>query len=114
MAARGAGPSEDDRSDEAWIRVGDGERSIRLRSLSQHLKRGGLLTEVRLIEGSDGLWTIWFRLSDRNGEFRLNQFDADLPKAYKDVALALATIRSDFGFYGVIPCSTERRPAESP
>ena len=111
MAAKPASTRQEDPADEAWVRTADGERSVRLRSLSQYIKKGGALTEVRLLEAADGLWTIWFRLSDRPGEFRLNQFDYDQPKTYKDVALAIATIRDDFGFYGTIALSTERRPA---
>ena len=111
MAAKLASTSEDDPADEAWVRTADGERSVRLRSLSQYIKKGGALTEVRLLEGEAGLWTIWVRLSDRTGEFRLNQFDSDQPKTYKDVALAIATIRDDFSFYGTIALSTERRGA---
>jgi hypothetical protein len=109
VAAKSASTVQDESADEAWVRTADGERSVRLRSLSQYIKKGGLLTEVRLLEGADGLWTIWFRLSDRPGEFRLNQFDYDQPKTYKDVALAIATIREDFGFFGSIALSTERR-----
>jgi len=109
VAAKLANTSQDDPADEAWVRTADGERSVRLRSLSQYIKKGGALTEARLIESADGLWTIWFRLSERPGEFRLNQFDYDQPKTYKDVALAIATIRDDFGFYGTIALSTERR-----
>ena len=109
MAAKLASTSKDDPADEAWVRTADGEHSVRLRSLTQFIKKGGALTEVRLVEGEDGLYTIWFRLSDRPGEFRLNQYDFDQPKTYKDVALAIATIRDDFGFYGAIALSTERR-----
>jgi len=112
VAAKLASTTQDDPADEAWVRTADGERSVRLRSLSHYIKKGGALTEARLIEGADGLWTIWFRLSDRPGEFRLNQFDYDQPKTYKDVALAIATIRDDFGYYGALSLSTERRSAD--
>jgi len=101
--------TDDDSGDEAWVRSADGERSVRLRSLNQYIKRGVRVVEARLIEGADGLFTIWVRLSDPPGEFRLNQYDYDQPKTYKDLNLAVATIRNDFGFHGSIVLSTERR-----
>jgi hypothetical protein len=103
---------EADRSDEAWIRTSNSDESIRIRSLTQILQRGAALTEARLIELEDETWTIWFRLSDRPGEFRLNLAKFDQPKTYKDVALAIAAIRQDFGYLGTIFLSTERRPAK--
>ena len=101
----------DDDTDDAWIRLPGGEMSIRVRSLTNYLNKGGRLVHARLIEDTEGLYSVWMRLADRPGEFRLNQFDYDQPKTYKDVALAIATIRDDFGFYGTIALSTERRPA---
>ncbi len=101
---------EADRSDEAWIRTSNSDESIRIRSLTMILQRGAALTEARLIELEDETWTIWFRLSDRPGEFRLNLAKFDQPKTYKDVALAIAAIRQDFGYLGTIFLSTDRRP----
>ena len=109
MAAQPASKPVDDLAEEAWLRLADGERSVRLRSLSQYLKRGEQVTEVRLIEGADGLYTIWVRLTDRPGEFRVNQYDVDEPKTYKDLNLAVAAIRDDFGYLGTIALSTDRR-----
>ena len=103
---------EADRSDEAWIRTSNNDESTRIRSLTQILQRGAALTEARLIELEEETWTIWFRLSDRPGEFRLNLAKFDQPKTYKDVALAIAAIRQDFGYLGTIFLSTERRPAK--
>ncbi|MDZ4374942.1 MAG: hypothetical protein U1C74_26480 [Phenylobacterium sp.] len=105
---------EADRSEEAWIRTSNSDESIRIRSLTMILQRGAALTEARLIELEDQTWTIWFRLSDRPGEFRLNLAKFDQPKTYKDVALAIATIRDDFGYLGTIFLSTERRPGRTP
>ncbi len=82
---------------------------IRLRSLTRYLRQGVTLTEVRLIESEEGLWTIWLRLSDRAGEFQLHKQDVAEPRVYKDLGLAVATIRKEFGYLGTIALSTERR-----
>ena len=100
--------AEADRSDEAWIRTANSDQSVRIRSLTMILQRGATLTDVRLIEQDDETWSIWFRLSDRTGEFRLNLAKSDEAKTYRDVALAFATIREDFGYIGPITCLTER------
>ncbi len=100
--------SQDDEQ-EIWIRLGNGELAVRLRHLQDILKRGAAVTEARLLEDADENWTIWLRLSDRPGEFRLNQVRVDEPKAYRDVALAINAIRQDFGYVGPLTLSTERR-----
>lgn len=97
-----------DRIDEAWIQSSTPDRAIRVRSLSQILDRGTKLTEARLLEGEDGLWSMFVRLSDRPGEFRLNLYKSADPKTYKDVALAIATLREDFGYFGPITLSTDK------
>ena len=102
-------PLEDEPAEEAWVRTADGERMIRLRSLTRYLRQGVTLTEVRLIESEEGLWTIWLRLSDRAGEFQLHKQDVAEPRVYKDLGLAVATIRKEFGYLGTITLSTERR-----
>ena len=72
--------AEADRSDEAWIRTANSDQSVRIRSLTMILQRGATLTDVRLIEQDDETWSIWFRLSDRTGEFRLNLAKSDEAK----------------------------------
>ncbi|WP_340647639.1 hypothetical protein [Phenylobacterium sp.] len=81
-----------------------------MRSLSVYLSNGGALTDVRLVEGEDERWTMFVRLINRPGEYRLNLFKSDQPKTYRDVDLAIATIRDDFGYYGSITLATEQRP----
>ena len=110
MAASGPkGPSEDDPADEAWVRTADGERMIRLRRVTHWLRQGVTISEVRLVEGQDGLFSIWLRMSDRSGEFQLYKQDAAEPRLYKDLGLAVATIRKEFNFLGTIALSTDRR-----
>jgi hypothetical protein len=99
----------DDDTDDAWIRLPGGEMSIRVRSLTNYLNKGGRLVHARLIEDTGGLYSVWMRLADRPGEFRLNQFHADAPKTFKDVALAIASLRKEFGYYGEIAVATDRR-----
>lgn len=101
--------TEDTAADEAWIRAAGGETAIRVRSLTNYLEKGGKLLAVRLLEDVDGLWSLWVRLADRPGEFRLNMFHSDAARTYKDVALAIASIRADFGYYGEITLATDRR-----
>jgi len=99
---------DSNRTDEAWIQSSTPDQAIRVRSLSQILERGTRLTEARLLEGEDGLWSMFVRISDRPGEFRLNLYKSAAPKTYKDVALAIATLRDDFGYYGPIILSTDK------
>ena len=100
-----------DRAEEAWIVGSNPEQAIRIRSLSVYLSNGGALKDVRLVEGENERWTMWVRLANRPGEFRLNLFKSDQPKTYRDVDLAIATVRDDFGYYGSITLATEKGPA---
>jgi hypothetical protein len=102
--------AEADQDDEVWIRSANAEQAIRVRNLTMLRGRGVELLEVRLLEQLDETWTLWVRLSDRPGEFRLNLAKSDEPRTYRDVALALAAVRDELGFFGSIVCSTERRP----
>ena len=45
-ASKTKDPSDDDRSDETWVRAAGGETSIRLRSLSHYLSKGGTIVVV--------------------------------------------------------------------
>jgi hypothetical protein len=103
-------PPEDALGEEAWVRTADGERAIRLRRVTHYLRQGVTLTDVRLTEGEDGLFSIRLRMSDRAGEFQLYKQDVAEPRLYKDLGLAVATIRKDFGYLGTITLSTDRRP----
>lgn len=104
----GTGSPAETHDGETWIVAANSEMKIRLRSLTLYLQRGGELNDIRLVEGADGTWTIWVRLKDRPGEFRLNRFQSEHPKTYKDVALAIACCRRDFGYQGAITLLTER------
>jgi len=106
-------PAADDQGDEAWIRTAGGEMSIRVRSLTKYLKNGGAVVHARLYEGLDGVYSVRVSLADRPGEFRLNQFHVDAPKTFKDVGLAIAFLREDFGYFGEIGVVTDRRPGKS-
>jgi hypothetical protein len=94
--------------EEAWLRRADGEQAVRLRALNAYIAKGGSVTEARLIEGEDGIWSIRVRLSGRKGEFVVNKFDSDAPRSYKDVALAIHSIYADMAYRGAIILSTER------
>ena len=87
------------------------DAAIRVRNLNLYLRRGGSLKEVRLIEADDGGWTMWVRLASRPGEFRLNIYKSDAPKVYRDVSLAIACCRGEFGYFGPIILSTDRHPS---
>jgi hypothetical protein len=102
--------NEDSESDEAWIMGAHADAAIRVRNLHLYLKRGGALKEVRLVESEDGAWTVWVRLASRAGEYRLNVYKSDQPKIYRDVGLAVAACREDFGYFGPLILSTERAP----
>jgi hypothetical protein len=114
VAASKRSAGDDDRSDEAWIRTAGGDTSIRVRSLSNYLAKGGALLDARLVENPDGVWSIWLRLADRTGEFRLNHFHSDEPKTYLDLNLAINALREDFGYFGAITLTTDRRPTPKP
>jgi hypothetical protein len=104
-------PSPDEPGADAWVRTADGEHMIRLRRLTYYLRQGVTLTEVRLLEQEDGLFAILLRMSDRPGEYQLYKQDVGEPKLYKDLGLAVATIRREFHFFGSIILSTDRRLA---
>ena len=99
---------KEEAAEEAWVRSADGERAVRLRALNAYIEKGGAVTEARLVEDAEGLWTIHLRLAGRKGEYLVNRFDSDAPRSYKDVALAIATIYKDMGYRGAIIVSTER------
>ena len=101
---------QDPRDEEAWIMGSHADSAIRVRNLTLYLRRGGSLKDVRLIEGEDGSWTMWVRLASRAGEYRLNIYKSDAPKVYRDVGLAVAALRDDFGYFGPIILSTDRQP----
>jgi hypothetical protein len=101
---------EDPHAEEAWIMGANPDAAIRVRNLTLYLNRGGSLKDVRLIEGEDGAWTMWVRLASRAGEFRLNIYKSDAPKVYRDVGLAIAACREDFGYFGPITLSTDKQP----
>ena len=86
------------------------DAAIRVRNLNLYLRRGGSLKEVRLIEADDGGWTMWVRLASRPGEYRLNIYKSDAPKVYRDVSLAIACCRGEFGYFGPITLSTDKQP----
>lgn len=102
-ARRGADP----KADETWIAASNPEHAIRVRSLTSYLQGGGALKDVRLVQGEDRRWTIFVRMAGRPGEHRVNMFKSDQPKTYRDLDLALATIRDDFGYYGAVILTTE-------
>jgi hypothetical protein len=110
-ASKTKDPVDDDRSDETWIRAPGGETSIRLRSLSHYLDKGGSIVDARLVEDDEGTYSVWVRLGDRPGEFRVNQFQNDRAKTYRDLNLAVATLRNEFGYAGNISLQTDRRPS---
>jgi hypothetical protein len=101
---------DDGRSEEAWVIGANPELAIRARNVSMFLERGGALKEVRLTENDSKEWSVWLRLVGRPGEYRLSKFKSDEPKIYRDVGLAVAACRDDFGYFGPIILSTDRQP----
>lgn len=110
MSVELAKDEDDVAQEEAWIMGSHADAAIRVRNLTLYLRRGGSLKDVRLIEAEDGSWTMWVRLASRAGEYRLNIYKSDAPKVYRDVALAIACCRDDFGYFGPIVLSTDRQP----
>jgi len=74
------------------------------------LARGGTISEARLIEGEDECWSIRLRLVGEKGEYLVNKYESDVPKLYKNVGLAIATIRQELGYRGAIMLTTEMAP----
>lgn len=110
MAGEWVSGDTDTANGEAWIVGSNPDFAMRVRNLHTYLQRGGSVKEVRLVEGADGGWTMWVRLASRAGEYRLNIYKSDAPKIYRDVALAIAACREDFGYFGPITLSTDRQP----
>jgi hypothetical protein len=94
-------------ADEAWVRGIDKDRAIRMRTLGSFIARGGRVTEARLLEGADGIWTVYVKLSGHKNEYQLNNFDTDAPKRYKDVALAIRSIWKNLHYTGAITLTSE-------
>ena len=65
------------------------------------------------IEDAEGTYSVFIRLADRPGEFCVNQFQYDKPKTYRDLNLAIATLRNEFGYYGTIGVQTDRRASST-
>ena len=84
-----------------------------LRSLSHYLSKGGAVVDARLLEDAEGTYSVFVRLGDRPGEFCVNQFQYDKPKTYRDLNLAVATLRNEFRYYGAISLQTDKRPART-
>ena len=55
-----------------WLCWFDGAQAIRVCSVIRYLENGGQLIAVRLVEDVDVFYSVWLRLVDRFGEFRLN------------------------------------------
>lgn len=101
-------------TEELWVQSStDPDKQIRIRSLSVYLAQGGRITDARLVEGEDDRWTIFLRMAGRRGEYRLNVYRSDQPKTYRDVRLAIETIRAEFGWTGSIMLSTEKPPSQA-
>ena len=49
--------------------------------------------------------------ASRSGEYRLNIYKSADPKIYRDVGLAIAACRDDFGYFGPITLSTDKQPS---
>jgi hypothetical protein len=94
--------------DEAWLRIADGEYAVRARVLFGYLAKGASITEARVIETAEGVWTIRVRVTGLKGEYVINKYDSDTPRSYKDVALAIHAIYSDMAYRGAIILSSER------
>jgi len=100
-----------DNSEEMWVAGANADLRIRLRNLTEMRKRGVTVITAQMIEQTDETWTIWVRLSDRPGEFRLNMSRADEPRRYRDVQNAFDALRNDLDYWGPVICLSERRPA---
>jgi hypothetical protein len=100
---------EQEQPEDLWVQsTSNPEQQIRIRNLTVYLANGGQVTDARLVEGEDDRWTIHLRLANRPGEFRLNIYRSDQPKTYRDVRLAIETIRQEFGYAAAITVVTEK------
>ena len=102
-------PAEPDAPEELWVQSSSNpDQQIRIRNLTLLLAQGGFLTDARLVEGLDDRWTMYVRIANRPGEHRVNVYRSDQPKTYRDVRLAVETIRNEFGWTGSITLATEK------
>lgn len=53
---------------------------------------------------------MWVRLASRPGEHRIDIENTDAPRLYRDVSIAIAVCRDEFGYFGPITLSTEKQP----
>ncbi len=90
------------------------DQAMRIRRLDALMRHGAQVIDARLVEAEDGTWTTYFSLADRPGVYRLNQARADAAKVYKDLRLALETLRSELGYFGAVMLLTDRRAGGTP
>ncbi len=100
-----------DESSDFWVTGSNPDQQIRIRHLTDLRKRGVTVIGAQLVEQTDETWLLWLRLSDRQGEFRLNLAKVDEPRRYRDVQSAFDALRNEMDYWGPITCATERRPA---
>ena len=99
-----------DNNEEMWVSGVNSDQQIRLRNLMEMRKRGVTVIAAQLIEQNDETWSVWLRLSERPGEFRLNLSRVDEPRRYRDVQNAFDALRNDLDYWGPVICLSERRP----
>lgn len=96
-------------SGELWVTGSNPDQQIRIRYLTDLRKRGVTVIGAQLVEQTDETWLMWVRLSDRQGEFRLNLAKVDEPRRFRDVHSAFFSLRDEMDYWGPVTCSTERR-----
>ena len=101
-----------DNNEEMWVSGVNSDQQIRLRNLMEMRKRGVTVIAAQLIEQNDETWSVWLRLSERPGEFRLNLSRVDEPRRYRDVQNAFDALRNDLDYWGPVICLSERRPTQ--
>jgi hypothetical protein len=83
------------------------DRTIRERLLTSLRPSGGAIVGVRIVEASDGTWSMYVKLSWKVGEHLVAVYRSAQPKRYKSLSAAVAHCRAAYQYRGSIILETE-------
>lgn len=82
---------------------------IRERMLTRLRPKSGRIVGVRMVEATDGTWSMFVKLSWKSGEHLVSVYTSTKPKRYKHLAAAVAHCRDAYNYYGPIVLETEKQ-----
>ena len=83
--------------------------TIRERMLTSLRPKSGRIIGVRIVEATEGTWTMYVTLSWKSGEHLVFVYGSTKPKRYKHLSAAVAHCRDAYHYYGPIILETEKQ-----